>query len=180
LHWLIAYAREGVEMKRRRHVAPFVPELSAFGGFRFPPEVIVLAVRWYLRFGQSYRDLEELLAERSIDVDHVTLYRGVQRFTPLLIDAAGPCRHAAGSRWFVDETYVKALDRRPKRRRQDRNRLSKKHRWEDQRISRIVGAEVCGVSAPRPLEAAMLRASFSQNGDYRSRGCFTCSATYIA
>ena len=67
----------------------------------------MLAVRWYLRFGQSYRDLEELLAERGIDLDHVTLFRWVQRFTPLLIDAARPCRHAVGSRWFVDETYVK-------------------------------------------------------------------------
>ena len=76
-------------------------------GYRFPPEVIMLAVRWYLRFGLSYRDLEELLAERGIDVDHVTLFRWVQRFTPLLIDAARPCRHAVGSRWFVDETYVK-------------------------------------------------------------------------
>ena len=77
-------------------------------GFRFPPEVIMLAVRWYLRFGLSYRDLEELLAERGIDVDHVTVFRWVQRFTPLLIDAARPCRHAVASRWFVDETYVKA------------------------------------------------------------------------
>ncbi len=55
----------------------------------------------------SYRDLEELLAERGIEVDHVTLYRWVQRFTPLLVDAARPCRHAVGGRWFVDETYVK-------------------------------------------------------------------------
>ena len=78
-----------------------------FAGFPFPPEVIMLAVRWYLRFGFSYRDLEELLAERGIDVDHVTVYRWVQRFTPALIDAARPCRHAVGSRWFVDETYVK-------------------------------------------------------------------------
>jgi IS6 family transposase len=85
--------------------------LSAFAGFRFPPEVIVLAVRWYLRFGLSYRDLEELLAERGVEVDHVTLYRWVQRFTPLLIDGARPCRHAVGSRWFVDETYVKVAVR---------------------------------------------------------------------
>jgi transposase-like protein len=45
--------------------------------------------------------------ERGIEVDHVTVYRWVQRFTPLLADAAGPCRHAVGDRWFVDETYVK-------------------------------------------------------------------------
>ena len=67
----------------------------------------MLAVRWYLRFGLSYRDLEELLAERGIDVDHVTLFRWVQRFTPLLIDGARRSRRAVGSRWFVDETYVK-------------------------------------------------------------------------
>jgi len=66
-----------------------------------------LAVRWYLRYSLSYRDLEELLAERGIDVDHVTLFRWVQRFTPELIDAARPGRHVAGGRWFVDETYVK-------------------------------------------------------------------------
>ena len=80
---------------------------SVFTGFRFPPEVIVLAVRWYLRYPLSHRDLEELLAERGIDVDHVSVYRWVQRFTPELIDAARPSRHVAGDRWFVDETYVK-------------------------------------------------------------------------
>jgi IS6 family transposase len=48
---------------------------SAFKGFRFPPEIIVLAVRWYLRYGLSYRDLEELLAERGVEVDHVTVFR---------------------------------------------------------------------------------------------------------
>lgn len=67
----------------------------------------MLAVRCYLRFGLSYRDLEELLAERGIEVDHVTLFRWVQRFTPLLVDAARPCRHAVAACWFVDETYVK-------------------------------------------------------------------------
>ena len=80
---------------------------SAFTGFRFPPEVIVVAVRWYLRFGLSYRDVEELFAERGVDVDHVTIYRWVRRFTPLLLEAARPCRHVVGERWFVDETYVK-------------------------------------------------------------------------
>jgi hypothetical protein len=54
---------------------------SAFAGFRFPREVITVAVRWYLRYGLSYRDVEELLAERGIMVDHVTVFRWVQRFT---------------------------------------------------------------------------------------------------
>jgi transposase-like protein len=98
---------EGSAMKRARYLGPAVTELSVFACFRFPPEVILLAVRWYLRFALSYRDLEELLVERGIEVDHVTLYRWVQRFTPLVVDAARPCRHSPGERWFVDETYVK-------------------------------------------------------------------------
>jgi transposase-like protein len=80
---------------------------SVFAGFRFPPEVISLAVRWYLRYGLSYRNVEQLLAERGITVDHVTIYWWVQRFTPEFIEAARPCRHAPRDRWFVDETYVK-------------------------------------------------------------------------
>ena len=79
----------------------------SLAGFRFLHDVILLAVRWYLRYGLSYRDVEELLAERGIDVDHVTIYRWVQRFTPLVVEAARPCRHSVGDSWFVDETYVK-------------------------------------------------------------------------
>jgi transposase-like protein len=92
---------------RTRRPGPAPVPRSAFAGFCFPSDVIVLAVRWYLRFALSYRDVEELLAERGIEVDHVTIYRWVQRFTPLLAEAARPCRHAVGDRWFVDETYVK-------------------------------------------------------------------------
>jgi transposase-like protein len=73
--------------------------------------LIVLSVRWYLRFALSYRDVEELLAERGIQVDHTTVYRWVQRFTPLLAEAARPCRHAVGDRWQVDETYVRVAGR---------------------------------------------------------------------
>ena len=98
---------EAAGVKRRHLIRSVQPPRSAFAGFRFPPEVILIAVRWYLRYGLSYRDLEELLAERGIEVDHVTLFRWVQRFTPLLIDAARPCRHRVGGHWFVDETYVK-------------------------------------------------------------------------
>src|SRR4030095_8407481 len=96
---------------RTRRVRPDPIARSAFAGFCFPPDVIVLAVRWYLRFGLSYRDVEELLAERGGEVDHFTIYRWVQRFSPLLAEAARPCRHAVGDRWQVDETYVKVAGR---------------------------------------------------------------------
>jgi IS6 family transposase len=90
-------------MHRGRVSHPEV-DRSAFAGFRLPPEVITVTIRWYLRYGLSYRDVEELLAERGIEVNHVTVYRWVQRFTPLFADAARPMRHATGGRWFVDET----------------------------------------------------------------------------
>jgi transposase-like protein len=67
----------------------------------------MVATRWHLRYGLSYRDVEELLAERSVEVDHVTVFRWVQRFTPLLADAARFCRHSPADRWYVDEAYVK-------------------------------------------------------------------------
>ena len=73
--------------------------------------MIAVAVRWYLRYALSYRDVEELLAERGVTVDHVTVYRWVQRFTPEFIEAARLCRHAPGDRWFADETYVKVAGR---------------------------------------------------------------------
>jgi transposase, IS6 family len=96
---------------RPRRLSPSPLTRSTFAGFCFPPEVIVLAVRWYLRFGLSYRDVEELLAERGAEVDHTTIYRWVQRFTPLLAETARPRRHAVGNRWQVDETYVKVAGR---------------------------------------------------------------------
>jgi transposase, IS6 family len=77
-------------------------------GFRFPREVISLAVRWYLRYGLSCRDVEELLAERGSTADHVTLYRWVQRFTPEFVEAARRGRPAPGDRWFAEETSMKA------------------------------------------------------------------------
>ena len=95
----------------RRCYVQVPPPRFSFAGFRFPPDVILVAVRWYLRYSLSYRDVEELLAERGVTIDHIAVYRWVQRFTPLLIDAAQPCRHAPGDRWFVDETYVKVAGR---------------------------------------------------------------------
>jgi transposase-like protein len=57
-------------MRTHRPGSAPVPR-SAFAGFRFPPEIILVAVRWYPRFGLSCRDVEELLAERGVEVDHV-------------------------------------------------------------------------------------------------------------
>ncbi len=94
-----------------RRPRPAPAPRSAFAGFRFPLDVIVLAVRWYLRFGLSYRDVEELLAECGVEVDHVTGYRWVVRFTELLAEVARPSRHTIGGRWHVDETYVKVAGR---------------------------------------------------------------------
>ena len=91
-----------VGMSLHRNQSPS-HDRSAFAGFRFPREVIAVAVRWYLRYGLSYRDVEELLAERGVPVDHVTIYRWVQRFTPEFIEAARPAPRS-GDRWFVDET----------------------------------------------------------------------------
>jgi hypothetical protein len=97
-------------VKRAAQSRFWSPARSAFAGFHFPADVIVLAVRWYLRCGLFYRDVEELLAERGIEVDHVTVYRWVQRFAPLLADAARFARVSPGDRWFVDETYVKSTE----------------------------------------------------------------------
>jgi hypothetical protein len=97
LRWRIGCRPVRARVIRRRCSIPV-----SFAGYRFPPDLILVAVRWYLRYGLSYRDVEELLAERGIDVDHVTIYRWVQRFTPLVIDAARPCRHSVGDRWFVE------------------------------------------------------------------------------
>ena len=80
MHWAMPVSGGDTCGMLRFHVRPvLVVPSSAFKGFRFLPEVIVLAVRWYLRFGLSYRDVEELLTERGIEVDHVTVFRWVQR-----------------------------------------------------------------------------------------------------
>jgi transposase-like protein len=94
-------------MRSRLRLHTLPDPSSAFAGYRFPPEVITLAVRWYLRFGLSYRDVEELLAERGIGVDHVTVYRWVHRFAPEFAEAARARQHVVGDRWHVDETYLK-------------------------------------------------------------------------
>jgi len=86
---------------------------SAFRGYRFPDDIIALAVRWYLRFRLPYADLVELLAERGVHVDPSSVFDWVQHFTPtpLYKDAARPHRHCVGARWAVDETSIRLAGR---------------------------------------------------------------------
>jgi transposase-like protein len=80
---------------------------SAFSGYRFPDDVIALAVRWYLRFRLPSADLAELLAERGVHVDPSTIFDWVQQVTPLYQEAARPHRRRVGQRWSIDETYIR-------------------------------------------------------------------------
>src|SRR3982751_1786902 len=84
---------------------------TPFSGHSFPPSMIGLAVRWYLRFRLSYADVVEWLAERFIQVDASTVFDWVQKFAPLYQDAAKAHRYRVGQRWSVDETYVKVAGR---------------------------------------------------------------------
>ncbi|MDH1182123.1 IS6 family transposase [Achromobacter mucicolens] len=78
-----------------------------FKGRHFEREIIILCVRWYLRFKLSSRDLVEMMAERGLTVAHTTILRWVQRFVPEFEKRWNRYATAAGSAWRVDETYVK-------------------------------------------------------------------------
>src|SRR6478736_8574860 len=83
---------------------------SVYGLFKwrqFAPEVILLAVGWYLRFSLSYRDVEELLAERGLRIDHVTVWRWVQRYAPEVNRRLSSRLKPTNDSWRVDETYVR-------------------------------------------------------------------------
>jgi transposase, IS6 family len=85
-----------------------IPSIPALFKWRqFEPEVILLAIGWYLRFSLSYRDVEALLQERGISVDHVTLWRWVQRYAPELERRLRKRLKATSDSWRVDETYVR-------------------------------------------------------------------------
>jgi transposase-like protein len=73
----------------------------------FEAEIILLCVRWYLRYALSYRDLEELMAERGLHVDHTTIFRWVQCYAPELERRCRPHLKITTDSWRVDETYVK-------------------------------------------------------------------------
>src|ERR1700693_1630827 len=84
------------------------PSVAALFKWRqFEPEMILLAVGWYLRFSLSYRDVEELLAERGLHADHVTVWRWVQRYGPEIQRRLRPRLRPTNDSWRVDETYIR-------------------------------------------------------------------------
>ena len=97
-------------MARRQHVAPVGPEQS-FKGRQFTAKVILWAVRWYLMFPVSYRDLELMLQDRGVSVDHTTIYRWIQAYAPEIEKRIRPHLRPSNGSWQVDETYVKVKGR---------------------------------------------------------------------
>ncbi len=82
-----------------------------FKGRHFDRSVILLCVRWYLAYGLSLRDLKEMMGERGINVDHSTIHRWVVHFSPLLLQRFNRRKRAVGSKWHMDETYIKVRGR---------------------------------------------------------------------
>lgn len=78
-----------------------------FKGMHYPKSVILHAVFFYVRYAVSYRDLEEILAERGVAVDHATLNRWVVRFAPLIAAQAQARKRPTANSWRMDETYIK-------------------------------------------------------------------------
>jgi transposase-like protein len=81
--------------------------LSIFKRRRFPIEIILLCVRWYCKYGISYRDLSEMMQERGVDVDPSTLFRWVQRYAPESEKRVRTYQGSCFGSWRVDETYVR-------------------------------------------------------------------------
>ena len=79
----------------------------SFKGAHFPPEVILIGVRWYLAYPLSTRHVEELMAERGVEVDHATINRWVIKYSPLLEEAFHRRKRPVWMSWRLDETYIK-------------------------------------------------------------------------
>jgi transposase-like protein len=82
-----------------------------FKGRHFDRSVILLCIRWYLAYNLSLRNLEEMMAERGISVDHATIHRWVVRYSPELLDRFNRRKRAVTGKWHVDETYIKVRGR---------------------------------------------------------------------
>jgi len=81
--------------------------MISFKGVHYPKEVILYAVFFYVRYGVSYRDLEEIMKERGVTVDHATLNRWVIRYSPAIALEAKSQKRKTSSSWRMDETYIK-------------------------------------------------------------------------
>jgi transposase, IS6 family len=82
-------------------------EQNPFKWRHFQADIILLCVRWYVRYSLSYRDLEEMMLERGLHVDHTTIYRWVQKYAPELEKRCRPHLNACNDSWKVDETSIK-------------------------------------------------------------------------
>ena len=80
---------------------------SSFKWRHYAPDVILLCVRWYCRYQLSYRDVEEMMRERGLNVDHSTVFRWVQRYAPEINKRLRPHLKMSGTSYRVDETYIK-------------------------------------------------------------------------
>ena len=86
--------------------------MNDFKGRHFRGEIVLWAVRWYCRYAVSYRDLEAMMTERGVAVDHSTIYRWVQRFAPEMEKRLRwQWRRPGSGSWRIDETYVKVRGR---------------------------------------------------------------------
>src|SRR5713101_7188170 len=89
----------------------YIRRPKLFRGRHFGDDIILLSVRWYLRYSLSYRDLEEMMAERGLSLDHSTIARWVLRYAPILSQRIrGELRKPTRS-WRVDETYIRVAGR---------------------------------------------------------------------
>ena len=84
-----------------------MPSDNPFKWRQFEPGLILLCVRWYLRYAVSYRDLEEMMRERGLCVDHTTIYRWVQRYAPEIDKRCRPFLRRTTDSYRIDETYVR-------------------------------------------------------------------------
>jgi len=78
-----------------------------FKGTHFPKSVILYAVFFYVRYSVSYRDLQEIMAEHGVEIDHATLNRWVVKYSPQIAARAQRCKRPTLGSWRVDETYIK-------------------------------------------------------------------------
>jgi putative transposase len=79
----------------------------SFKGAHFPPDIILMGVRWYVAYPLSYRHVEELMEERGVPIDHATIQRWVVKYSPLLEEAFYRRKRPVWVSWRMDETYIK-------------------------------------------------------------------------